>query len=1048
MSKVGSIFVEVRGDFSKWKEDMNVLKADMKKSGNEVSDALNNAISTPQANKAIQDLQKNLMQLGASAKVPADSFRITSEVIGKSLTDVAKSAGLTEKEFAKLTERMLQTQASKNAEKALNDIGKAAGLSSAEMQKLGTQMGMSSDQLKRMGGNVTESTGLLGRLKESWMALSAAAIGAYMAIGKAREYMQMGAMAQQAESSFRIVAEASGESADYILREMKRVSAGTIEESDIMQKALKGMALGLSGDQMIKIMESARVSARLTGESVLTAYETITDAIATNLPRALRRYGLVTKEEMALVNKAIAAGIEDVGLYEIAMLNATLQAAKMGDMQANAAEQMQRSHAEMKKIGEWIGSVLLTALQKGLGGFQWLASGILTAGYAATKFLSIFSKGWKETSEEFWGAASELMNKAMANISGMSEASSKASKEEIEAAKDAKKAWEDKLKTQIGAIDAANKAAKEAAELEKLLTKQAEETAVSWGIFYDAQMEALNEADRQYAKTMKEWTKLEEKSADEMTKSWQIYYEQQENNMEEGIEAQRKTSDEVWKITRKLAEDMAKFSGDNAAERIKLLDKQLSEYERYLGKTKELDDWYNQQKTLILEDEAQKGDDFWAGLSAASAKHYREEDKAGKLASTLFNDYLSERNKGVSQFVDNFMAGQNAMVSAQKAAGDMMTNLAGDISKRMWSAMIDKVIGMIGAHIGGGAALVAWQGANKGGVAGALVEIATYLGTAVAAMLAGKAMAKSFKAEGGWISEHPMGGWIQQGSGSRDDVFLGNTGNIRHWGMRDEFIVNKNAASKYAPLLMAINSNHAEGGPVGTRADWTGIADSLVSGSGFSFLHGFYKGVSGGPLAGIIAGILEAIAFNATAIPLMFISKYAADKFRSEGGWMDVGHGFFDFIPSIHLPFHIPTLPGLPGFLQPNLDLDMEEAKKMILDIVRSPYEQVAKDILTPNKYFSEPLAGIGNNLSNLYRISNNLFMPKFHGGIDYVPNTGPAMLEEGERVVPRGKNIRGERPLQIIIPVNLNGREIGRVLYDESKAGHKFIHERGITNR
>jgi hypothetical protein len=63
------------------------------------------------------------------------------------------------------------------------------------------------------------------------------------------------------------------------------------------------------------------------------------------------------------------------------------------------------------------------------------------------------------------------------------------------------------------------------------------------------------------------------------------------------------------------------------------------------------------------------------------------------------------------------------------------------------------------------------------------------------------------------------GGWITGGSGMRDDVFLGMTPGVAHWGMGGEFIVNKEAARRNGGLLEYINNKrYAEGGMIPNRA--------------------------------------------------------------------------------------------------------------------------------------------------------------------------------------------------------------------------------------
>ena len=116
----------------------------------------------------------------------------------------------------------------------------------------------------------------------------------------------------------------------------------------------------------------------------------------------------------------------------------------------------------------------------------------------------------------------------------------------------------------------------------------------------------------------------------------------------------------------------------------------------------------------------------------------------------------------------------------------------------------------------------------------------------------------------------------------------------------------------------------------------------------------------------------------------------------------------------------------------------------MILDIIRAPYRQVAKDILTPGKFYSDAIAVAGANMSDFLRLNQAYFTPQFQRGIDYVPQTGPAIVHEGERIISREENIRGGQPIQITI--ELDGRILSEYIYKETKRGNKLVHSRGIT--
>jgi lambda family phage tail tape measure protein len=218
------------------------------------------------------------------------------------------------------------------------------------------------NSFKGLNDGTKKNQGFLNKLRASWLEFTAATAGAAVAVKKAWDYMELGARAEQAEESFRRVAASIGENADSILADMKRVSAGTVDDSDIMQKAVKGMMQGLSGDQIVKILEAARIAARVSGQDIGQAFETITDAIANKMPRSLIQYGLITKEQMKLFNAALQAGIEEADLFGLVMDNAAKHSAAFGDVAENNAEKMQKWKVAMQEWREGLGKVFNSIL--------------------------------------------------------------------------------------------------------------------------------------------------------------------------------------------------------------------------------------------------------------------------------------------------------------------------------------------------------------------------------------------------------------------------------------------------------------------------------------------------------------------------------------------------------------------------------------------------------------------------------------------------------------------------------------------------------------
>ncbi len=327
--------------------------------------------------------------------------------------------------------------------------------------------------------------GVFSRIKQNWMGLAASATAAYMAIGRAMDYMKMASMAEQASSAFKTVATAAGESSEKIVAAMKKASNETIDDSDLMQKALKGMTQGLKGEDIIKITEIARVAARTAGTDVKTAYEEITDAIANNMPRALRRYGLITQEQMSLVNKAIAAGVDDINLLSIVTANAALKTAQMGEITETTAEKFQKFAAQTHELKEQIGTYLLAALKGAYDSLRLLSSAVLYTIGCFAQYYSYIIKGWelydryilrnKEMADNLKKQGTEMTNTANLMMESSSDLFEKVMASNLTTAEGTKKANQDQIKSSQLTIEQLTKQLKATAENAEAAKKAAQE---------------------------------------------------------------------------------------------------------------------------------------------------------------------------------------------------------------------------------------------------------------------------------------------------------------------------------------------------------------------------------------------------------------------------------------------------------------------------------------------------------------------------------------------------------------------------------------------
>jgi hypothetical protein len=230
----------------------------------------------------------------------------------------------------------------------------------------------------------TQHEGVATGLKAAWVGVAAQFYLIEKAIQVARqavEYMSQGAKAMQAEEAFKNVAQAYHVNAELMLADLKRLTAGTVDDSDLMQKAFKGMSAGLSPNAIVQIAEISRVAARRMGQDVSEAYASISDAIERQQPRALVAYGLLTKEQARWI-QAIQATGKEYDMMNMIMLNVAAQQVKMGPITDNATEALQRHKAEIKEAAEWLGKMLIAATGITL---EWLKAPFNGQGFGTFK---------------------------------------------------------------------------------------------------------------------------------------------------------------------------------------------------------------------------------------------------------------------------------------------------------------------------------------------------------------------------------------------------------------------------------------------------------------------------------------------------------------------------------------------------------------------------------------------------------------------------------------------------------------------------------------
>ena len=236
-------------------------------------------------------------------------------------------------------------------------------------------------------------------------------------IGKIRQFIsesrQLGLEAKTQEAAFAAMTRAVGISGDELLRSLQRVSGGILNESDVMQAAVRAMQEGLDPTQIVRLMEIARQSAKVMGTDVSTAFNAITEAIANQQTRALKQMGIVIDLDDAMQKYAQSTGTSADALTIAGRAQALFNAvAEKGAPLVHALstealtqrEIIERAGAEWKQFKEDIGKALVdaqVAVLRWVGDLKPALDGVKTA-------LMSFADGGKTAVDAIHGLVSPV----------------------------------------------------------------------------------------------------------------------------------------------------------------------------------------------------------------------------------------------------------------------------------------------------------------------------------------------------------------------------------------------------------------------------------------------------------------------------------------------------------------------------------------------------------------------------------------------------------------------------------------------------------------
>jgi len=167
-------------------------------------------------------------------------------------------------------------------------------------------------QVKKMGKTFKKQSKEVQNLNKDFKSLKAGVAGFFAAIGARAIFglAKAGAQVDSLTQSFTRLTSSMGISGDEALTALRRFSAGTIADTDLIQSANRAMVLGVaqSTEEFGTLMQVARLRARDMGLTTTQAFNDIVTGIGRSSPLILDNLGIVIKQTEAQNKYAASLG--------------------------------------------------------------------------------------------------------------------------------------------------------------------------------------------------------------------------------------------------------------------------------------------------------------------------------------------------------------------------------------------------------------------------------------------------------------------------------------------------------------------------------------------------------------------------------------------------------------------------------------------------------------------------------------------------------------------------------------------------------------------
>ena len=161
------------------------------------------------------------------------------------------------------------------------------------------------DKLK---GAALGAGGVIGGISKALSSIGGPAMVAVAAIGAfvfAWDQAQKGFEASRIDTMFKNSAEIIGRDADKLSARLSNAMGATVEDTEMKFVALKANLIGMSEDSLVKFAEAAKTAATVTGESATEMLRGFIQTSMTMRVRAVAQLGMFSQDELTILQESV-----------------------------------------------------------------------------------------------------------------------------------------------------------------------------------------------------------------------------------------------------------------------------------------------------------------------------------------------------------------------------------------------------------------------------------------------------------------------------------------------------------------------------------------------------------------------------------------------------------------------------------------------------------------------------------------------------------------------------------------------------------------------